>query len=150
MTERAAFPNVWVDSIEVETPPHDEEGEIQGAVGRGVTAEFETLVRATDMTAGRVSDFLEDAEEMIPLTRDRMKLKYNLKIRAVPNPGQGPFQKFMQNWQERSAAGRARAFVRAKNPFEPDVIEVNDPVIDSGMSGQDVGTFYSVQASVLK
>lgn len=150
MTERTAFPNVWVESIEVETPPYDSEGEIQGAVGRGVTREFDALVSATDMTAGRISDFLEGAEEMIPMTRDQSKLTYNLVIRAVPNPGMGPFQRYMQHWQERSAAGRARAFVRAKNPFEPDVIEVDDPVIDTRTSGEDVGTFYSVDASVLK
>jgi len=115
-----------------------------------MTAEFETLVSGTDMTVGKVNEVIESAEEMFPFTRDQYKLTYHLKIRTVPSGGMGPAKKYIQNWQERSAAGRARAFVRAKNPFEPDVVDVDDPVRDAALTSDETGQFYSVDASVIK
>lgn len=146
MTEgrQSAFPGIFIDSIEVETPPFDINGVIQEFVGRGFTKDFELLQQASDVSEENVGEWINDAEELIGPFRDKFKLKYNLIIRAVKVPDT------LSVMNERGVSARARLFARTKNPFEPDMIEVSTPEINEQLSGEEIGDVYNVSVTVTK
>lgn len=153
MSRQTAFPGIWIESIGIEKPPFDESGVIQEFVGRGVTKEFELLQKAAEFSEENVEQFIQDAEDMIGPTRDSFRIKYNLKVRAAPTQEIGLPDAVVSftNWlAERSVSARARTFARAKNPFEPDVIEVNEPQFNSTLSGDKIGDVYDVTVTVTK
>lgn len=140
MTRKTAFPNIWLESIEVAKPPFDEAGVVQEFVGRGATKEIRPIQNAADFSPDNIGKFLESAEGMIGPLRDEFKLKYNILVRA---PVDNDFTK-------RGTSIRARTFGRVKNPFEPDVIEVSDPRVNSRMSSDKTGVVYDVSVTVTK
>ena len=127
MERQTAFPGILIESIKVEKPPFDEKGVIQEFMGRGVTMEFDMLQRAADISNKQIHDKIESAEDMIGPLRETYRISYNLKIVAVPAGD----SELIQSLQNRSLSSRARAFVRVKNPFEPHVIDVSEPVKDT-------------------
>lgn len=118
MARQTSFPGVLVESIRVEKPPFDEKGVIQEFVGRGMTREFPSP--EMDLTPDQVEDVIDSASELIGPLRDTFKMRYNLVVRSVPF-------KRVERVKERSISTRARAYVRVKNPFEPDIIKVGEP-----------------------
>lgn len=142
MPRQTAFPGIWVESIKVEKPPFDEKGVVQEFVGRGATREWETLKKASDFTGEKMSDVLDDMEKSVGPLRDTFKLKYNLLVRSAP---QVP-----SRLQSRSVSARARAWARAKNPFEPDVMEVSIPTKNTHMSTEALGEVFDVTVTVTK
>lgn len=153
MSRRTAFPNIWVDSISVQKPPFDESGVVQEFVGRGATREFPGVKRASKIEEDTVQKIIGELEEMIGPISDSFRLRYHLRVRTGPTKDiveGGPIEEFDGWLKERTVSSRARAFARAKNPFEPDVFEVSDPVFNEGMSGRDMGDFYNVTVTVTK
>lgn len=149
MSRQSAFPGIFVESIEVEKPPFDEPGVIQEFVGQGVMRDFEVLQRASSFSEETVGEFLQSAEDQIGPLRDSFKLKYNLKIRAAA----GRFadvSSVITKIQMRTVRGRARLFVRVKNPFEPDILEVKEPELDEQLSSEELGNAYDVTVTVTK
>jgi len=129
----------------VEKPPFDEPGVVQEFVGEGVTREFEALKRASDFSRKTVGEFIESAEEMIGPVRESYKIRYTLLVRSASGT----------NISKRGAKARARAFTRAKNPFEPDFVHVRSAEIAQGISGaevmgRDIGTVFRVETEVSK
>lgn len=156
---QTAFPGIMVDSIEVsgdappdggfivENDPRPERGIMKEVVNRGVTKDFELLQRAADFTGDTVGDFIQSAEAQVGPFLDSFMLTYNLKVRAMPGMNlPSGFTKL----QERSVTGRARAFVRAKNPFEPEVIEVGSPRLDEKLTTDEIGRVFDVSVTVTK
>lgn len=137
---RTSFPNIWVESMKVEKPPFDEQGVIQEFVGRGVVSEFEVPKKAADVSKDTVGQLLDSVEESIGPLRDTFRLKYRLVVRV---PMGNPFTK-------RGVRLRARAFVRMKNPFEPDLIEVSPVQQAGGLFENMKGDFYKVSVTVTK
>lgn len=151
---RTAFPNVWIESIEVEKPPFDEEGVIQEFVGQGVLREFEILQQADKTPPVMIRGMLSSFEESIGPLRDSFKITYNLIVRVTPPAAEdiAPEQvtEFGDFLRKRRIKTTARAFARAKNPFEPDVIEVGEPRKNVGMSQDQPADFWDVSVSVTK
>lgn len=152
MTRQTAFPGIWVERIGVSTPPFDEKGVIQEFVGQGVLKDLEPLQRATDFSEDTVGDFIQDAEDMIGPLRDTYRVEYSLIVRATPQSNVGPrvVSQGIQRLRKRSIKARARAFVRAKNPFEPEIINVREPSRNSRLSGDNMGDMYDVRVMVTK
>lgn len=145
MARQSAFPGILVEEVKVETPPFDEPGVIQEFVGRGVTNEFEALKKANEFTEDTIGDILDSAEDMIGPLRDTFRIRYTLLVRAATGT----------RLSKRGAKARARAFTRAKNPFEPDLVKVRSAEIASEFSGAEVmgrelGTVYRVETQVTK
>lgn len=140
MGRQTAFPGIMVEAIRVQKPPFDEEGVVQEFVGRGATHKFEPIQQAADLTPESISNVLEGMEDIIGPLRDTYKIKYELLVRVpVSNPA-----------SKRAVSLRARTYARVKNPFEPDILEVSNPVKDVGLSGDEVGDIYRVTVSVTK
>jgi len=146
MGRQTAFPGVYIDSISIEKPPYSEKGVIKEFVGRGVTKEFDALQRASELSKKTVHKFEEDAEDMIGPLREDYRIKYHLKVRAVPTKDSA----LLQALQGRSMSSRVRAFTRVKNPFEPTVIDVSEPVKDNKLSSDLTGDVYSITTTVSK
>lgn len=149
MNRRTALPGIWVRSIEIEKPPFDEPGLVKEYVGRGVMRELEPMRIATEFESETVSDFVDSAEDMIGPLRDTYRIKYNLMVAAFPSR-ESPDIKLASKLQKRSISIRARIFARAKNPFEPDVINVGQPRENPEMSGEKLGDVYDVSVAVTK
>lgn len=155
---QTAFPGIIVDSIEIEQPPFDEPGVIQDFVGRGMISEFEVPKRAADFTEDTVGEKIKRAEEMIGPLRDTYRIKYNLQVRVVPTDVVDAFEMIPDKFgidplvaaHERVVSARARAFTRAKNPFEPDVIEIRTPSKNIRMSNENIENIYDVTTAVTK
>lgn len=101
---------VYIEEVSIETPPYDDPNVLQEFVGRGVTREY-MLQPAQEITGGKIQDFLDQAEDMVPLDQqsDRYRLKYNLLVRARA---------------ERGATAKARTYARLVNPFSPNVMRI--------------------------
>lgn len=145
MGRQTAFPGILVEEVRIQSPPFDEPGVVQEFVGEGIISEFEPIKRAAEFTEDTVGDLIESAEEMIGLTRDTFQIRYTLMVRSATDT----------RISRRGAKARARAFTRAKNPFEPDVINVVSAEVDHSLSGAEVmgrelGTVYRVTTEVTK
>lgn len=153
-SRRTAFPNVWLESIEVQKPPFDEKGVIQEFVGRGALKEFEPLQNADKITPNMLQNSLENIEESIGPLRDEFRVRYNMIVRTTPDIGSQimpPEVLEFGDWlRERSVSTRSRLFVRAKNPFEPDVIEVGTPRKNKRLSEDQTADFWDVTVTVTK
>lgn len=101
----------------------------------GVSTRFDVGQRAEDITPERVQDFIDRADDMINLVGDEFTLEYDMNIRGASKIG---------------VKGRARAFVRAKNPFEVSAVMVDDPEVNVAMSDERFGRMYNVTARVKK
>lgn len=159
MARQTAFPGVLVESLSVSGSAPPDGGFIQSdvsnpnrdsileeAVDRGLTRDFEVLQRAAQFYGDTVADFIQDAEDMVGPFMDSFELTYNLKVRAAPEV----LDTVGLGRAERVVAMRARAFVRAKNPFEPEVINVGDVTLDNSLSGDSIGDVYNVSVKVTK
>lgn len=149
MSRQSAFPGIFISSIEVEKPPFDEPGVIQEFVGRGVIHEFEMMRRASDITEENIGEVITSVEELIGPLRDSFRVKYNLRVKAAV----GQFRDIsdlMIRIQKRSVKSRARLFVRVKNPFEPDILEVTEPELNEELSIEEIGNVYNVTVTVTK
>lgn len=100
---------VYVEDIKLETMPYDDPSIIQEYVGFGATHEY-MLEPAQSVTEGRIQEFMDTWSDKIQPV-DRYRLKYTLLVRAR---------------HPRGARAKARAYVRAANPFEPKVIDVRN------------------------
>lgn len=149
MSRQTAFPGVLLESIKVEKPPFDEPGVIQEFVGRGATASFDNFPDWKEVSPTFIETKLEELEEMIGPLRDTFKMRYNLLVRApsIPTITDAGVAK---NVQKRTVSTRSRAYVRAKNPFEPDILEVGEPSIDKKMSEDGSIDIYRVPVWVTK
>lgn len=142
---QTAFPGIWVESLEVSgKAPEATPGTMRNVVDRGVTRNFDFLKRGADFAGETVGEFMRSAEEMVGPFVDEFTLTYNLKVKALP---EAPLQ--FSQVQERSVAVRARAFVRAKNPTELEVINVGQPVKDERLSDGGLDA-YDVSVTVTK
>lgn len=153
MGRQTAFPGIFIDEVGVQKPPYNEEGVVKEFVGRGVTKEMEGMIPSEDMAD--LSSLLQGFEDQIGPLRDEYKVKYKLQVKAVPDmdlipdgiPGpSGVTDKI----KKRSVSTRARSFVRAKNPFEPEVLEVSEPTLNKALSGGGIGDVFEVNVSVTK
>ena len=161
---QSAFPGIMVESlrIDAQTPPDrgfilsettnvDQEAILKQAVNRGMTKEFETLQRAADFTDKTVNEFITNAESHIGPFLDSFKLVYELKVAAKPQVTDIRLLNMVnQQTDERSVSGRARLFVRVKNPFEPEILEVTKPTKDTALSSEKIGDVYDVSVMVTK
>lgn len=148
---QTVFPGILVDSIEIEKPPFDQPGVIQEFVGRGVTKDFETLQQGAEFSSEIVDGFIREAENMIGPLRDTYRIKYNLIIRSSPEvTNREILNDVKENFANRSVSSRARIFTRAKNTFEPDLIQVSNPVVDEQLSTEEIGRVYQVTTTVTK
>ena len=130
---------LYVDSIKVQKPPYDHPGVIQDFVGRGLTRDF-MLEPASEVTQGRVQEFLDSSISELGSTVDRVKLEYNLLVRAR---------------SQRGASAKARAYVRGTNPFAArtiyfENIEETDEYDDLVSNIDPTGKFYEVKVFVAK
>ena len=152
MARQTAFPGVLIDSIKVEKPPFDEPGTIQEFVGPGATREFDDFaaVRAwKEVSPEFIQSVIDDLEELVGPLRDSFKVRYNRSVRALSPPIQRS-EGAMRRLQKRSVRTRARTFVRAKNPFEPDILKVGEPSLDKSMSEDGGIDVYRVPVWVTK
>lgn len=151
---RSAFPNVWIDSIEVEQPPFDKEGVIQEFVGEGVIRDFDILQPADETPPVMIKGMLAQFEGMVGPLKDNFRMKYNLIVRTTPSAGEDIFPDEVLefgNWiRKRRVRTAARTFVRAKNPFEPELVRVSEPEENDLLSDEELGTFWNVTATVTK
>lgn len=139
-----SFPGVNVESMKVGTPPFDEPGVVQEFVGHGVTREPPSM----EVDTSDISEFVDNAKEMFgefpkmfgEFPTGRYRIRYTLLIRGAT---EGPVSK-------RGAKATARAWTRAKNPFEVDVVNVHSVEIASDLSGDKLGTVYRVTTAVDK
>lgn len=153
MTRHAAFPNIWVKGIGIRQPPFDEPTTMDELVRRGATREFLELRRANKLEEETVQEVIDSLEEMIGPFRDSHKLEYQLLIRTMPTRDMvvgGPIEEFDGWLKDRTVSARARAFARAKNPFEPDLIEVDEPRYAPSISSDRAGDLYDVDVTVTK
>lgn len=141
---QSIFPGIFIRSITIETPPFDEPGVIQDFVGRGLTNDFDMLQKAADFSEENVGKFIQEADDIIGPLRDTFRIKYNLRVRTIPLPG------VINPLNERGVSLRGRTFVRAKNPFEPDIIEIEEPTLNETLSAEDIGNVYNVTVTVTK
>lgn len=146
-SRQSAFPGILVEEVRVSKPPFDEPGVVQEFVGRGVTREFEALKKAGDFTDETVGEILDSVEDMIGPLRDTYQIEYVLLVRSLTD----------NTLSKRGAKARARAFTRAKNPFEPEIVEVRSVSVDQDLSGKflestggRLGTIYRVRTAVTK
>jgi len=147
---QTAFPGIVVESVQVQTQ-HDEEGVIENFIDRGLTAEFETIRNANDFSEDTVGDIIQNVEDNIGPLSDDFRITYSLLVRAKPVLTENDFLNTINTGtSERSVSMRARTFTRTKNPFEPDVIEVGQPIKDEQMSRDVVGTVYQIEVMVTK
>lgn len=109
MTRRTAVPGVFVEQLEVETPPYDEPGVVQEYVGESLYQEYETLQMPSRFGGQQVMNFIKEARDKIGFIGDEYQLIYHLKVSAL---------------MKRTARSKARAFARIKNPFEPKKMNV--------------------------
>lgn len=100
---------VYVDGIKLETMPYDDPGIIQEYVGFGATHEY-MLQPAQSITEGKIQEFMDTWSDKIQPPNE-YRLKYTLLVRSR---------------HPRGARAKARAYVRAANPFEPSVIDVRN------------------------
>lgn len=147
MSRQSAFPGIVVESVKIRNPPFDEPGIIQEFVGSGITTRFGALRRADEFTKETVGEIIDNAEEMIGILRETFQIEYTLLVRSVTDT----------RLSRRGAKARARAFTRAKNPFEPDIVRVKSVNIDQDLSdkflettGDRLGTVYRVTTQVTK
>lgn len=160
---QTAFPGIFIESMELEalTPPdrgfvlenepRPEVGIMEEAVKRGMTKEFETLQRAADVSSDMIGDFIRDVESSIGPFIDPFQLTYNMKIQAKPKiTRQTSLNVISTRTSERSVTARGRLFVRAKNPFEPEVFEASVPKRDDELSTKKIGDVYDVSIMVTK
>lgn len=130
---------VYVDSIKVQRPPYDQPGVIQEFVGEGWTKDF-MLEPASAVTGNRIQEFVDNSVSELGSTVDRVKLEYNLLIRARA---------------ERGARAKTRGYIRGVNPFAPRVIHIESleetSEFDDMISNIDpTGKFYKVRVFVAK
>lgn len=126
-----------MESLKVETPPFDKPGVIQEFVGRGATKQ----INALNVETKDISHFIDEAKGMLGgFTLGEYRIKYTLLIRGAT---EGPISK-------RGAKATARAWTRAKNPFEVDMVNVHSIEIASDLSGDKLGTVYRVTTTVDK
>lgn len=97
---------VYVDEVQVLTPPYEEPGVIQEFVGEGITREY-MLEPAQEVTGGRIQEFLHNWSDKVDIRGDRYKMKYRLLVRARSTQG---------------AKAKAKTYIRAVNPFSPHLI----------------------------
>lgn len=103
------FPGVYIESMEVEKPPFNEPGVVQEFVGPAATKDFNVLKRVDEVGKKTIQQWMDDFEELVGPLNDTFRLRYIYLTRALT---------------ARLARPKVRAITRAKNPFEPDVIEV--------------------------
>lgn len=90
-------------------------------------------IQATAGGGGRTLDFEEGLPEDIPSERIQ-SLFDNIRLFGsdfVDN--EVTYTLLVASYTSLSAALKSKAFVRAKNPFEPDVIDVSTPVKDGSL-----------------
>lgn len=123
MSRQTAFPGIIVESIEVSTG------------SGGIIAEFEEGM-PEDIPSSRVKSIIEQVDLFGSRYVKESKLVYNLQVVGYAKP---------------AAHMKARAFVRAKNPFEASIIEVSvgEKLKDMGVlrAGRNA---YSVTVEVTK
>jgi len=130
-----AFPNIMVEEMSLSGRRAGDRASGGEVVPGGVSTRFDVGQRAEDITPERVQDFIDRADDMIDLVGDEFTLEYELLIRGASKLG---------------VKGRARAFVRAKNPFEVTAVEVDEPQVDVAASDERLGRMYNVTARVRK
>lgn len=139
MARRTAVPGVFVDQLEVETPPYDEPGVVQEYVGESLYQEYQTLQMPNEFAGQQVLDFIERAKEVLGVRGNKYRLIYHLKIKASAT---------------RFARSKARSFARIKNPFEPSMMNIRkversrDTIDEAIIDGPQ--KVYNVQVSVSK
>lgn len=147
---QTAFPGIVLESLEVRSQ-HDEEGAIKNFVDRGLTAEFETIRNANQFTEDTIGDIIQNLESNIGPLGDDFRIIYTMLVRAKPVLTENDFLNTINTGtSERSVSMRSRGFVRTKNPFEPDIIEVGQPTKDEQMSEDIVGTVYQIDVMITK
>ena len=130
---------VYVESIEVMTPPFEEPDVVQEFVGRGVTSEF--FLEPVEMVGrGRVQEFFTGAKDMLDPRGDRFRMRYSLLVRARTR---------------RSAEAKARSYARFVNPFTPEVMTVAEARVAHDKSDLIEGLgplteFYNVSVELSK
>lgn len=155
MAKRTAMPTVYIEELSLEVPPYDEPGVVQEYVGEKWFLEYDFLQSAEDITQDTIIGFIKDLDESSrhfrPLVDEetntitdsaQFKLGYDFIISTLPPRG------------ERRAKAKARAFVRAKNPFEPSQVNIksverNKSLERAGEKPADVN-IWSVSATVEK
>jgi hypothetical protein len=163
MARQTVFPGIWVESMEVkgQAPPdrgfvvegysRPDEGIMEEAVSRGVAKEFEALQRAAEFSADTVGAFINEAENQVGPFIDEFRLTYNLKVRTTPPIRKSAVSMITRGIKVRGVALRSRAFVRVKNPFEPEVIDVSNIDKDEELSSdEDPFDIYSATVEVTK
>lgn len=109
MARRTAVPGVFVEKLEVATPPYDEPGVIQEYVGESLYQEYSGLQMPSEFGGQQVMELLSTARDAIGVIGDDYRIIYHLKVQAV---------------HPRTARSKARTFARIKNPFEPKKMNV--------------------------
>ena len=130
---------VYIDEVEVSTPPYDDPDIITEFVGFGATRDY-MLEPASMVTKERVKDFLDTWDDKFGIKAGNFRLRYTLLVRART---------------ERGARSKARAYVRAVNPFSPDVIRIKESRVTKRHSdvASDIGPlseFHDVVVEVEK
>ena len=112
MARQTAFPGIYLEDIKVQKPPFDEPGMVQEFVGRGATKSLEVPQNVNNMREEYIQDSIRSMQDIIGPIRGDYEITYTLLVKGK---------------LDRGISARARAFARAKNPFEPNLINVSDP-----------------------
>lgn len=131
MPDNTIFPGILITELKIQQGDIPEPGVIKEFGPRGLTTEFEPAKMARDFSPDIVQDLIKN----FAAWDDDYWLEYRLQVQAA---------------MARSAKMKARAFVRVKNPFEADLINVHSVKKDEDMSGDKLGNVYNVRVRVNK
>lgn len=139
MARMTVVPGVFVDQLEVETPPYDEPGVVQEYVGKSLYRKYEVLQTPEKFGGKKVQNFLNSVRDQIGPLGNKYRIVYHLKVKGSA---------------ERFARSKARTFTRLKNPFEPSKMSIrrieqsNESIDEAIIDGPQ--KVYNVQVSASK
>lgn len=112
------------------------------------------IVRSIHASAGgggRSIEFDEGLPEDIPTERIQSLIN-ELRVFGDPRVSSKiTYKLYVASLNPILAKAKTRSFVRLKNPFEPQTIDVSEPVIDKGIGPLDNGRdVYRVEATISK
>lgn len=126
---------VWVDNLEIKSLD-------EAPQAPGIRRQFDELRPAKQIDAAQIQGFVNELysemgyrhrnEEGVLFTSGDYKLTYNLVVRAPASS---------------IAKAKSRTYVRANNPFEAEIINVERPDLDQKLGLRNI---YHVSASVVK
>lgn len=133
MGRQTSFPGILIRDIEASVGSENRTLD-RGIGGTGRTIEFEEGL-PENIPTERIQSFINEVR-LFGDSHVDSSLTYNLYVASM---------------SPTLAKAKSRTFVRMKNPFEPDIIDVSEPVRDSGIGPLDKGRdVYRVSVTVSK